>query len=97
MARTGRRPGAGGTREKILAAARFQFSEADYEGATIRDIAVVPSVQFAAKLYATTEDAGPAIRSVMPSPMVVSDTDSVLWAADTENAWMNSGSSAWVL
>ena len=39
MARTGRRPGAGGTREKILAAARFQFSEAGYEGATIRDIA----------------------------------------------------------
>src|ERR1700730_8113395 len=39
MARTGRGPGAGGTREKILAAARFQFSEAGYEGATIRDIA----------------------------------------------------------
>jgi AcrR family transcriptional regulator len=39
MARTGRRPGAGGTREKILAAARFHFSEAGYEGATIRAIA----------------------------------------------------------
>jgi AcrR family transcriptional regulator len=39
MARTGRRPGAGGTREKILAAARFHFSDAGYEGATIRGIA----------------------------------------------------------
>ncbi|MBJ7601244.1 TetR family transcriptional regulator [Candidatus Nephthysia bennettiae] len=37
--RTGRRPGAGGTREKILAAARFNFAEAGYEGATIRGIA----------------------------------------------------------
>jgi AcrR family transcriptional regulator len=39
MARTGRRPGASGTREKILAAARFHFSDAGYEGATIRGIA----------------------------------------------------------
>jgi AcrR family transcriptional regulator len=37
--RTGRRPGAGGTREKILAAARSNFAEAGYEGATIRGIA----------------------------------------------------------
>jgi AcrR family transcriptional regulator len=39
MARTGRRPGAGGTRETILAAARSHFAEAGYEGATIRGIA----------------------------------------------------------
>jgi AcrR family transcriptional regulator len=39
MARTGRRPGAGGTREKILAAARTQFGKHGYEGATIRGIA----------------------------------------------------------
>jgi AcrR family transcriptional regulator len=39
MPRTGRRPGAGGTREKILAAARFHFAEAGYDGATIRGIA----------------------------------------------------------
>jgi AcrR family transcriptional regulator len=39
MARTGRRPGAGGTRDKILAAARAQFGKRGYEGATIRGIA----------------------------------------------------------
>lgn len=39
MARTGRRPGSGGTREKILAAARSQFARHGYEGATIRGIA----------------------------------------------------------
>jgi AcrR family transcriptional regulator len=39
MARTGRRPGAGGTREKILAAARSQFGKRGYDGATIRGIA----------------------------------------------------------
>jgi AcrR family transcriptional regulator len=39
MPRTGRRPGAGGTREKIVAAARSHFAEAGYEGATIRAIA----------------------------------------------------------
>jgi AcrR family transcriptional regulator len=39
MARTGRRPGAGGTREKILAAARSHFGKHGYDGATIRGIA----------------------------------------------------------
>ena len=39
MPRTGRRPGAGGTREKIVAAARSYFAEAGYDGATIRAIA----------------------------------------------------------
>ena len=39
MARTGRRPGAGGTREKILGAARTQFARHGYEAATIRGIA----------------------------------------------------------
>jgi AcrR family transcriptional regulator len=39
MARTGRRPGTGGTREKILAAARTQFGRHGYEMATIRGIA----------------------------------------------------------
>ena len=38
MARTGRRPGAGGTREKILAAARVQFARRGFDGATIRGI-----------------------------------------------------------
>ena len=39
MPRTGRRPGAGGTREKILAAARSHFGEEGYDGATMRGIA----------------------------------------------------------
>lgn len=44
MARTGRRPGTGGTREKILAAARSHFGEVGYEGATIRAIAAAAEV-----------------------------------------------------
>jgi len=39
MARTGRRPGPGRTREKILAAARSQFARSGFEGTTIRGIA----------------------------------------------------------
>lgn len=39
MPRTGRRPGAGGTKEKIVAAARSQFARKGFEAATIRGIA----------------------------------------------------------
>jgi AcrR family transcriptional regulator len=39
MARTGRRPGAGRTREKILSAARAQFARHGYDRATIRGVA----------------------------------------------------------
>lgn len=39
MARSGRRPGGSGTREAILDAARLAFTEAGYDGATIRGIA----------------------------------------------------------
>lgn len=39
MARTGRRPGAALTRDRILAAARREFSTSGYDGATIRGIA----------------------------------------------------------
>jgi AcrR family transcriptional regulator len=39
VARTGRRPGGSGTQEAILDAARSAFSEAGYDGATIRGIA----------------------------------------------------------
>jgi len=44
MARTGRRPGAGGTRDEILAAARSHFAEVGYDGATIRGIAAAAKV-----------------------------------------------------
>jgi AcrR family transcriptional regulator len=39
MARTGRRPGASGTRDAILRAAREAFGELGYEKTTIRDVA----------------------------------------------------------
>src|SRR6266446_4245942 len=44
MARTGRRPGLGGTRERILAAARSDFGKSGYEGTTIRGIAAQAKV-----------------------------------------------------
>src|SRR5499427_4952918 len=44
MARTGRRPGLGGTRDQILAAARSHFGEVGYEGATMRGIAAAAKV-----------------------------------------------------
>ena len=39
MARSGRRPGDPGTRERVEAAARAAFGELGYEAATIRDVA----------------------------------------------------------
>jgi len=44
MPRTGRRPGAGGTRDKILAAARSQFARLGFEATTIRGIAAAARV-----------------------------------------------------
>ena len=44
MARTGRRPGASGTREAILDAARRAFAEQGYQRATIRDVARLAGV-----------------------------------------------------
>jgi AcrR family transcriptional regulator len=44
MARTGRRPGAGGTREKILTAARSHFGTVGFDRATIRGIAAAAKV-----------------------------------------------------
>jgi AcrR family transcriptional regulator len=51
MSRTGRRPGAGGTRDKILAAARSDFGEGGYETATIRGIAARAGVDPALVLH----------------------------------------------
>src|SRR6266850_8415525 len=39
MPRTGRRPGSGGTGEKILSAARAHFARVGYEAGTVRGIA----------------------------------------------------------
>lgn len=51
MPRTGRRPGAGGTRDKILAAARSHFAEAGFDNATIRGIAGAAGVDPALVLH----------------------------------------------
>jgi AcrR family transcriptional regulator len=51
LARTGRRPGTGGTKERILAAARSDFGRAGYEGATIRGIAAQAKVDPALVLH----------------------------------------------
>jgi len=51
LARTGRRPGAGGTRERILAAARHDFSKSGFDGTTIRAIAAQAKVDPALVLH----------------------------------------------
>jgi AcrR family transcriptional regulator len=51
MPRTGRRPGAGGTREKILAAARAHFATVGYEAGTVRGIAADAAVDPALVLH----------------------------------------------
>jgi hypothetical protein len=45
----------------------------------------------------TTSDRGPATRRAIPRPIVVSDRESVLCAAETSKARASSGSSVWVL
>lgn len=51
MPRTGRRPGTGGTREKILGAARSHFATAGFEAATVRAIAADARVDPALVLH----------------------------------------------
>ncbi len=51
MPRTGRRPGTGGTAEKILTAARANFARVGYEGGTIRAIAADAGVDPALVLH----------------------------------------------
>lgn len=51
MARTGRRPGQSGSREKILAAARAHFAKDGYDHATVRAIAATARVDPALVLH----------------------------------------------
>lgn len=51
MPRTGRRPGPGGTRAEILAAARAHFSRVGYEAGTVRGIATEAAVDPALILH----------------------------------------------
>src|SRR5205823_8857187 len=64
MARTGRRPGAGATRERILAAARSHFARDGYEGATIRGIAAAAKVDPKLVLHYFESQEGGFIASV---------------------------------
>lgn len=68
MPRTGRRPGAGGTREKILAAARSHFGEVGYDGATVRGIAAAAKVDPALVLHYFGSKEG-VFRSAMDFPI----------------------------
>jgi AcrR family transcriptional regulator len=49
--RTGRRPGTGGTREKILASARKHFGATGFDGGTVRGIATTAGVDPALVLH----------------------------------------------
>src|SRR5882724_8800645 len=51
LPRTGRRPGTGGTREKILGAARSHFARVGYEVGTVRGIAAEAKVDPALVLH----------------------------------------------
>ena len=51
MARTGRRPGTGGTREKILGAARTHFARSGFDATTVRAIAADARVDPALVLH----------------------------------------------
>jgi AcrR family transcriptional regulator len=51
LPRTGRRPGAGGTRDKILGAARKHFATTGFEGGTVRGIATDAGVDPALVLH----------------------------------------------
>jgi AcrR family transcriptional regulator len=51
LARTGRRPGTAGTRERILAAARHDFSKSGFDRTTIRAIAAEAKVDPALVLH----------------------------------------------
>ena len=73
--RTGRRPGSSGTREEILRAARQQFADHGYAGATIRGIAAEANVgaTLVHHFYGTKEQLFAAAMRlpVLPSELVV--------------------------
>ena len=82
-ARTGRRAGDSGTREAILQAARLQFADRGYDGATIRAIAAAAAVDPALvhHFYGTKER---LFAAAMRLPFVPSE---VITAALTEGGW----------
>lgn len=76
MARAGRRPGQTETRERILAAARHQFAERGFGGATIRGIAADAGVNPALihHFFGTKEQVFVAALNVPVHPAVMVET-----------------------
>lgn len=70
--RRGRRPGASGTRQTILDAARTRFAEDGYAGATIRKIAADAGVDAALvmQFYRSKEELFAAVMSISPQALV---------------------------
>ena len=69
--RRGRRPGASGTRQAILDAARARFAEDGYAAATIRKIAADAGVDAALimQFYGTKDDLFAAVMSISPAAL----------------------------
>lgn len=76
MARTGRRPGQTQTREDIIAAARRQFGERGYGGATIRGIAAEAGVNPALvhHFFGSKEQVFVAALNLPINPLTLVDT-----------------------
>jgi AcrR family transcriptional regulator len=89
-ARTGRRAGDSGTREAILEAARAQFAERGYDGATIRSIAAGAGVDPALvhHFYGTKER---LFTAAMRLPVVPSEVISAALAEDSRPAGVSVG------
>lgn len=71
LPRRGRRPGASGTRQAILDAARARFAEDGYAAATIRKIAVDAGVDAALvmQFYRSKDELFAAVMSISPEAM----------------------------
>jgi len=76
VARTGRRPGQTQTREDILAAARKQFGERGYAGATIRGIAAEAGVNPALvhHFFGTKDQVFIAALNIPINPLALAET-----------------------
>ncbi len=84
-ARTGRRAGDSGTREAILQAARAQFAERGYDGATIRAIAAAAAVDPALvhHFYGSKES---LFAAAMQLPVIPSEVISAVMAGHEHTA-----------
>ena len=75
-------------------------SSASQPGATAQASPITAAASnevWMSRVRPSTSETGPVNSRATPSPAVVSDSDRVASAAETENARASSGSSAWVL